>query len=721
MSIASFDALFRPRSIALIGASPQPQSVGAVLARNLRLGGFEGPILPVNPRHASIGGVLAYPDVAHLPQVPDLAVICTPPATVPELVAALGQAGTKAAVVITAGFKELGSAEGRALEETMLAAAKPHGLRIVGPNCVGVISTPMGINASFVHLTPRPGRLAFVTQSGAMLTTVLDWAEAREIGFSHMVSLGDMADVDFGDMLDYLAQDTSTDAILLYIEAVTDAKSFLAAARRAARIKPVIAIKAGRHAAAAKAATSHTGALAGIDGVYDAAFQRAGILRVYTLDEVFDAVETLAMPSSIDGDRLAILTNGGGVGVLATDALMDQGGRLAELAPETIAGLNQVLPPTWSHGNPVDIIGDAPGKRYADALQCLLGAPEVDAVLVLNCPTAVASGLDAAEAVAASAEARPGRVLANWLGSGSGRAAQQLFARRGIPNFDTPENAVRGFMHRVHFRSNQALLAAPMPDMAPAPEADAARLLVAKALAGAEPGAPPRWLEDEAIRAIFGLYGIPTVRSANVADPAEAATYARKIGGLFALKIRSPDITHKSDVGGVVLNIPAEEMAASAEAMLAHIRRLAPRASISGFTVQEMIRRPDAYELIVGMAVDRQFGPFLLFGHGGVAVEVMNDKALALPPLDKAAAHDLITRTRIWRELRGFRHRPPAAIDAIADVLQKLSRLVCDLDEITELDINPLLADSEGVIALDARIRVAHFQEPRGARLALKA
>lgn len=423
MSIRNLDSIFRPRSIALIGASTRAHSVGAVTADNLRIAGFEGPILPVNPKYESVAGALAYRDVASLPMVPDLAVICTPAETVPSLIKELGARGTKAAIVITAGLREAGITKGVALEQAMLDAAKPHLMRIVGPNCLGVLSTPHRLNASFAQAMPQSGGVAFVAQSGAMVTTVLDWANGRGIGFSHLVSLGDMADVDFGDMLDYLATDDSTTAILLYIEAITYARKFMSAARAAARLKPVIAIKAGRQPAAAKAASSHTGALAGMDAVYDAAFERAGILRAYDLDEVFDAVETLNVRPNVKGDRLTIVTNGGGVGVLATDSLITQGGRLATLSAETLGKLDAVLPPTWSHGNPVDIIGDADSKRYADTLRVLQGDAEQDAILVLNCPTAVASGADAAQAVVTAARGGHTPIITNWLGSHSAEAA----------------------------------------------------------------------------------------------------------------------------------------------------------------------------------------------------------------------------------------------------------------------------------------------------------
>ncbi|RLA29717.1 MAG: GNAT family N-acetyltransferase, partial [Gammaproteobacteria bacterium] len=390
MTIHNLDYLFKPTSVALIGASKKPSSVGSVLANNLFRSGFDGPVMPVNPRHRFVHGVWAYRDVASLPTTPDLAVIATPPDTVPEIIDELGRRGTKAAVVITAGFAEVAEGHGKDLQQTLLDAAKPYGLRIIGPNCLGILVPGIGLNASFAHVSPAAGQLAFVTQSGAIVTSILDWAHARGIGFSHLVSLGDMADVDFGDMLDYLASNQDTRAILLYIEAVTHTRKFMSAARAAARMKPVIVVKAGRYAEGARAAASHTGAIAGSDAVYDAVFRRAGMLRVFNLEELFDAAQTLATTCKPRGDRLAILTNGGGIGVLATDSVIAENARLAELSAETMAALNDVLPLTWSHGNPVDIIGDAPGERYAKTLETLSKDRGVDAILVLNCPTAVA-------------------------------------------------------------------------------------------------------------------------------------------------------------------------------------------------------------------------------------------------------------------------------------------------------------------------------------------
>lgn len=719
MSIRNLGAIFQPRSITLIGASPRAGTLGRVIADNLLKAGFGGPIMPVNPRHKAVSGILAYPDVASLPITPDLAVICTPPATVPGLVAELGSRGVKGAIVITAGFRELGNAAGRALEQAVLDAARPHLLRIVGPNCVGVVSTASRLNASFAHLQPPRGNVAFVTQSGAVATTVLDWAAARDIGFSHVVSLGDMTDVDFGDMLDYLATDPETTAVLLYIEALTACRKFMSAARAAARLKPVIAIKAGRHAAAARAAASHTGALAGVDAVYAAAFRRAGILRVNDLDEVFDAVETLSVRTDFQGDRLAILTNGGGIGVLATDSLIDQGGRLAELSPEVVARLDTGLPSTWSHGNPVDIIGDAKAERYAFALEALLDAPEVDAVLVLNCPTALASGADAAAAVINSAKRRAGHVLTSWLGTEAATPARQLFATAAIPTYDTPEKAVRGFMHLVRHRRNQRALMEAPPSISTdfAPDEKAARHIIGSALSRGS-----LWLDPLDVRQVLGCYGIDTPQLSFAATPQDVVRSALAIGKPVALKIVSPELTHKSDVGGVVLNLDSRDVLDAARDMQQRVAAKAPAARLDGFLVQEMVQRRSAHELILGMTLDAQFGPVLLFGHGGTAVEVIDDKALALPPLNLVLAKDMIARTRVYRQLRGYRDRPAADLEAIALTLVKLSQLASDLDEIVELDLNPLLANSTGVVALDARIRVASIPDDaaRGQRMAIR-
>ena len=723
MTIRNLDVMFHPAAVALIGASQKPGTIGNVLARNLLKGGFKGDIFLVNPKYATIEGQTAYPAVERLPRPPDLAVIATPPDTVPGLIESLGRQGTRAAVVITAGFGEGDRDEGQALCERMLSAARPHLLRIVGPNCLGVMVPGVGLNASFGHVPPLKGNIAFVAQSGAVQTAVLDWATSKGIGFSHFVSVGNMADVDFGDMLDYLTGDVTAKAILLYIENITHARKFMSAARAAARLKPVIVVKAGRHAAGARAAASHTGALAGADDVYEAAFQRAGMLRVMDMQALFDAVETLAMSRPFSGDRLAIVTNGGGMGVLATDALMDKKGRLAELAPETIERLNGVLPPTWSHGNPVDMVGDAPPERYGDTLKALLDDKGIDALLIVNCPAAVVSSTEAARVVVATlkacgAKAGTRGIFTSWLGMDSARAARRLFAENRIPSYETPNEAVRGFMQMVRYRRSQDMLMETPPTIPGAftPETEKARAMVAAALSEGH-----SWMTESEAKAVLAAYQVPVVPTHEAATPEAAGDIAVRLGDAVALKILSPDITHKSDAGGVALNLTSPEaVREAARAMAARVAEQLPEATITGFTVQPMVRRPHAVELIVGVGDDVQFGPVILFGQGGTAVEVIRDKAVALPPLNLHLARAVMQRTRVYRLLQGYRGQPAADLDAVALTLVKVSHLICDVAGIAELDINPLLADEQGVMALDARIKVAPSAGPAAQRMAIR-
>lgn len=717
MSIRNLERLFKPRSMALVGASKEKGSLGAVLTRNLFNAGFAGPIMPVNPRYQAIEGVLTYADVDALPEVPDLVVIATPPATVPDLIAKFAERGTRGAVVITAGFGEGGDAAGDSRRRAMLEAAGRYGLRIVGPNCIGVMVPKLGINAGFAHIAPQPGHLAFIAQSGAIATSVLDWASARGIGFSHIVSLGDMSDVDFGDMLDYLAREPEVRGVLLYVEAITHARKFMSAARAAARLKPVVVIKAGRHPASAGAVASHTGAMAGADAVFDAAFRRAGMLRVNDIGDLFGAVETLEMGGTPKGDRLAILTNGGGIGIMATDALLARGGRLAELSTETLQKLNAVLPPAWSHGNPVDILGDATGERYGRALQIVLQDPNADAVLVLKCPTAVSAGEDAAQAVIDVTGKSKRCLLTCWLGEDAADASRRMFAAHRIPTFFTPERAVTAFIDMLNYRRNQETLMQTPPSVPEQFIADtaAARQVIEGALADAR-----QWLTEPEAKGVLDAYRIPVVPTRTAADPQTAARVAASFAAPVVLKILSPDITHKSDVNGVILDLQnPTAVRTAAESMLERIRNLLPEARIDGFTVQPMVKRPAAFELIVGVSEDAQFGPVILFGQGGTATEIINDTALALPPLNMHLCHEVISRTRIFSLLKGFRDRSPVAIEEIALTLLKVSQLIIDIPEIVELDVNPLLADEFGVLALDARLRIRKSDQPAANRLAI--
>lgn len=718
MTVRNLKYMFAPRSVAVIGASHRTDSIGYRVTRNLIDGGFEGPIMPVNPKHDAIAGLRAWKDVAAMPETPDLAVVCIPPQTVPGVIAELGARGTRAAVVITAGLSALTDETGRNLEQAMLDAARPHTLRILGPNCVGLLSPGVNLNASFAHAAALPGRLAFVSQSGGVCTAVLDWARSRGIGFSQFISMGNSADVDFGDALDYLADDPETEAILLYIESVSGARKFISAARAAARNKPILAIKAGRVAEGARAASSHTGALAGADEVYDAAFRRSGIVRVLDIDELFDAVETLALAKPCRGDRLAILSNAGGPGVLATDILVMNGGNLAELGAETLAALDAVLPPTWSRANPVDIIGDASAQRYRDALDILMQSPDADAVLFIHAPTAIVDSDEIARGLVEPLSSAKRPVFASWLGADAVAEAKRIFEEAGIPTYDSPEDAARAFLHLTQYHANQqALMEVPRVDSeAFPPDGDAVRRIIDAALQDGRD-----MLSEAEAKALLAAYGVPVVETQIASTPGEAAAIAKQFGFPVAVKILSPDITHKSDVGGVALDLEsAAAVEAAATDMARRLETLQPGARLTGYTVQPMARRPGAHELIVGATVDPTFGPIVLFGQGGTAVEVIADRAVALPPLNLNLADGLIARTRVSGLLAGYRNVPPADRTAIQRVLVQVSRLVADFAEIVELDINPLLADKNGVIALDARVRVQATDADPAARLCIR-
>lgn len=704
MSLRNLDYLFSPQSVAVIGASDRPHSVGATVWANLVAGraSQQAPrLMAVNPRLKRLLGWPVYPDIASLPQTPDLAVIATPPATVPGLITQLAQRGTRAAVVLTAGM-DGDHGDGRTHRQAMLDAAKPWVFRVLGPNCVGLLAPAVQLNASFAQTDALPGRVAFVSQSGALVTAVLDWARGRDIGFSYFISLGDASDVDFGDVIDFLATDPHTQAILLYVEDIRNARKFMSAARAAGRNKPVVILKAGRVPEGARAAASHTGALAGRDEVYDAAIRRAGMLRVLTTDALFDAVETLARARPLCSEDLIILTNGGGPGVMGTDALMLAGGKLATLSDTTIAALNQVLPPNWSRGNPIDIIGDASVERYQQAFSILQAHQPSNPVLFIHAPTAIVSSAEIARAVAPVMQQSHHPVFGCWMGGASVAEARQIFSQAGLPHFGTPEEAVQGFMQVVEYRRNQSLLMQVPGTGKPHEDIDlpAARAVIDRALAEGR-----MMLTEPEAKALMQACHIPIAETRIAQSPEEAVTLAQAIGFPVAVKLLSPDISHKTEVGGVALDL--ETPAAVEEAARAMQHRLSvlrPDARLIGFSVQTMVRRPDAHELIVGITSDPVFGPVILFGQGGIAVEVLKDHALALPPLNQVLAHDTIHRTRVSKLLAGYRNRPPADLDAVSQVLIQVAHLAAELPEVAELDINPLLADATGVIALDARV-----------------
>lgn len=702
MSIRNLDSLFEPASIAVIGASSRVGSVGATVWHNLSAGNYQGQLYAVNPKYRVLGTHPVVARASDLPSVPALAVICTPPATVPALIKDLAELGTRAAVVMTAGMDQR-------QKLAMLKAAQGHLLRILGPNCMGLLAPHRGLNASFAHIDALPGELAFVSQSGALVTAMLDWAQGRGIGFSHFVSLGEHADVDFGDMLDYLASDAKTRAILLYAESIESAAKFMSAARAAARNKPVIVVKAGRSPQGQLAAASHSGALAGSDMVFDAAFARAGMLRVDTLQELFLAAQMLSRFRNNTSDVITIFTNGGGTGVMAADAAARAEIRLSELSAGTRQQLDAVLPPNWSHGNPVDIIGDAPVARYEQALKILQADPASGALLFIHAPTAIVASVDIARALVPLAQHPEGaapRLLSCWLGDQAVAQARQLFQDAGIANFDTPEQAVSAFSMLVRYRRNQAeLMEAPPALLADHhPDTASIRALVRTALASGR-----EMLTELEAKAVLSACHIPVVATQRVeATPEAAAVAAQRIGFPVVLKILSDDISHKSDVGGVALDLPNEvELRDAAQAMLERVRREQPKARIQGFTVQAMVRRPHAQELIVGSTIDSVFGPVILFGQGGTAVEIVADRAVALPPLNLPLAKALVSRTRVARLLDGWRDTPAVDQAALHGVLLAVSQLLAEIPEIAELDINPLIVNFEGAMALDARIRLS--------------
>jgi acetyltransferase len=709
MSTFGLEKAFAPKRVAVVGGSPRPRSIGAIILQNLVKGGFAGDIAIVNSRHDSVGGRKTCPDLKALPFVPELIVITTPAPSIPDIIRQAGELGVAGAVIISSG---LGHGPG-SIAEAVAETARAHKLRIVGPNCLGIMFPGVGLNASFAARHPTPGSLALISQSGAIAAAMVDWGAEKSVGFSGIVSIGDQLDVDVADLLDYFALDDKTRAILLYVEAVTDARKFMSAARAAARLKPVVVVKSGRMAQGAKAAATHTGALAGSDAVYDAAFRRAGLLRVLDLRELFDCAELLGRHvRPPEGKRLAILTNGGGLGILAVDRLAELGGVIAPLTSDTTAKLNAALPPTWSKADPIDIAGDADAARYLAALDIVLADPASDAVLVMNVETAVASASGIAEAVSGRVKAARAQkystskpVLAAWVGTD--QSVAPIFDKAEIPHFQTEDDAVRAFMHLVkHREAMEALLATP-PDVSSlfAPDVDAARKVVGNALREGRP-----WLDPIEIADLFKAYEIPMVPTVAAQSPDEAVTKAETFLAqnlAVAIKILSRDITHKSDVGGVVLGLTTRDDVRDAAArVMANAKRARPTARIEGVMIQPMIVRPGARELILGIADDPTFGPVIAFGRGGTAVEVINDKALALPPLDMNLACDLVGRTRVSRLLSAYRDVPAVPPDAVPLTLVKLSQMAADLPEIHELDINPLLADQNGVLALDARVGI---------------
>jgi acetyltransferase len=697
-------ALFNARSVAVFGASERDDSVAGTLFHNLRQAGYTGEVYPVNPKYETVFGERCYASAGELPAVPELALIATPAPTVVSIMQACGQHGIRHAIVLSAGFREVGE-QGMVLEDALVAIARQYGIRFIGPNCLGIQRPSIGLNATFSQGVTQAGDLALVSQSGALCTAMLDWAETNGIGFSSVISTGASADLDFGEILDYLAVDTQTKGILLYIEGIRDARRFMSALRATARFKPIVLVKVGRHATGAKAVMSHTGALVGSDAVFDALVRRAGVVRVNTILQLFASARALSTHIRPTGNRLAIVTNGGGPGVMATDLAVDLGVRMAELSPATITALNAVLPANWSRANPLDIIGDATAARYRAAVDACLRDDNVDGVLAMLTPQAMTRPTEAAQAVVDVAKASSKPVLTCWMGEAQVIEGRRLFKQVGIPYFTTPEPAVEVFSFLSAFYENQRLLMqtpGPLSHQAD-PDVEGARLIIENALAHGR-----HLLNEVESKALLAAFHIPIAQTLIARDPMEAMLLAQQLGFPVAMKINSPDITHKSDVNGVRLGLSSgQAVRAAFGEMLVDVKRLRPDATLDGIVIEPMVTRPHAREVLLGMTSDPVLGPVIVFGAGGVDVEAFQDRAVTLPPLNHYLARDLIQRTRVATLLGPFRNRPPIDRDALENVLLRLSEMVCELPWLAELDINPLLVDEHGALALDARIVIA--------------
>ena len=698
----SLEALFTPVSVAVIGATDRPGTVGRTVLQNLLDPAFHGRVYPVNPQRAEVLGVKTYRSIAEVPEAVDLAVLATPAATIPSLIGECIAAKAKSAVVISAGFKERGTA-GTALEQQIQEQLRRSSMRLIGPNCLGVMNPIIGMNATFAKDAPKAGNVAFLSQSGALLTAILDWSHKEEVGFSAIVSTGSMLDVGWGDLIYYFGDDPHTKSILLYMESVGDARSFLSAAREVALSKPIIVIKAGRSEAASKAAASHTGALTGSDEVLDAAFRRCGVLRVQNIADLFYMAEVLGKQPRPKGPKLTILTNAGGPGVLATDALVANGGELSKLSEDTLRKLDDFLPAHWSHGNPIDVLGDADSDRYAKAIEIAAQDPNSDGLLVVLAPQGMTNPTEIAERLKPYANSSGKPLLASWMGGTSIAAGEAVLNNAGIPTFPYPDTAARAFTYMWRYTENLRSLYE-TPSLAEGPELDdAARTGVSKIIETARQSGRLLLNEFES-KAVLSHYGIPTVETRIARTEDEAVRHATEIGFPIVLKIFSDTITHKTDVGGVKLNLRDESAVRNAyRAIRSAVAEKASADQFGGVTVQPMVKL-DGYELILGSSVDPQFGPVLLFGSGGQLVEVYKDRALGLPPLNSTLAQRLMEQTQIFKAFKGVRGRKPVDLVALESLLVRFSQLVVEQSSIAEIDINPLIASSESILALDARV-----------------
>ncbi|MEZ5610424.1 MAG: bifunctional acetate--CoA ligase family protein/GNAT family N-acetyltransferase [Rhodocyclaceae bacterium] len=693
--------LFEPKSVGVIGASERETAIGGVLIRNMLDAGFKGKIFAINPKHDKVHGVMCYKSVEDVPHRLDLVVIATAAQKVPAIIDGCGRAGVKAAIVLSAGFSETGP-RGAALERSVMDAARRHKIRLLGPNCLGIMRPDLGLNATFAHGRALPGSIGLISQSGALCTAILDWARPNNVGFSAVVSLGSSRDVDFGEALEYMISDPRTESIFLYVEGLRDARRFMSALRGAARVKPVLLIKVGRHPEASKAVLSHTGALVGDDAVFDAAIRRAGVIRLYNMGQLFASANALFSHFRPRGNRLAIITNGGGPGVMAADRALDLGIPLAQLSEQTMAKLNDCLPPTWSHGNPIDILGDADVDRYRGAIKAVLEGPNVDGVLVMLTPQAMTRPVEVAKALIEEERSADKPVVTCFMGEEQVGEARKLFEAAGIPTFRTPEPAVELFSHISAYYRNQKLLAqtpASLSENNP-PSIESARLVIETAL-----NERRKVLNEMESKAILAAFRIPIAQTVVARSATEAMVLAEEIGLPVVMKIDSLDITHKSDVGGVRLNLTSLAAVRTAyQEILEGVRRTHPNASINGIAIEPMIIKRNGRELMVGVRRDPVFGPIITFGEGGTRVEVQKDRAIALPPLNSYLARDLIRSTRVSSYLDEFRNMPPINMEALEMVLLRVSEMVCELPWLKELDINPLIVDENGAVAVDARI-----------------
>lgn len=700
MGVHKLDSIFKPSSVAVVGATEKVGAVGRAIVENLLEGGFPGPIHLVNPKRAELFGLPCYPSLSEIGKPFDLVVIAVPIALADKVIEEAGRLGAGGAIVISAGGREVGE-EGARIEQSILAAARAAGMRLLGPNCLGITVPGAKLNASFAPHMCLPGSVALISQSGAVNTFMLSRALEAKIGFSHFISIGSMADVDFADLIDYLGEDPGVTSILLYIEALKNVRKFMSAARAVSRVKPILVVKAGRSAAGAKAAASHTGSLVGDDEVYDAAFSRAGIIRVKSLGELYDCVQALAKQPRPKGPRIAILTNAGGPGVMAADALKDWDRTPAELDDATIEALNGVLPAAWSHGNPVDILGDAPAERYCAAADILLAAPEVDSLMTVLAPQALTDPTEVAAGVITALRESKTPSCAVWMGGADVAEGVRLLNEAGIPTYETPERAVATLMYMAQYSHNLELLQE-TPANFPTNihfDRDRARAIVSAALDRGQ-----LLLTETESKALVAAYGIPVNRTEVATSEEQAVARAEAMGYPVALKIHSRDITHKSDAKGIKLHLAdADAVRAAYRKVTANALAYKPDARITGVTLQPMIENVD-YEVILGCKKDPDFGPTILFGMGGILTEVLRDKAIGLPPMNRLLARRLIESTKVYRLLRGYRNRPPVDLALLEEIIVRLAYLVTDFPEIVELDINPLVITRTEILAADARV-----------------